>query len=236
MSEVSMDGVTGRWTFWQFVWTRRSLFLSMPISGKNTPSDSNRQFADVFSMKGHLPVSRSCWFSLECYFLNKVVLVWILPWLLKRSGIKIQQLSPLPKALAAEVQCTDCASWRETTHRCYEAIHFAGWALKTDASDLHKTIMLRVDNAFVRRCWKFIQHCCGSSLKVDFEKGESFISVVFEEGLSIHTSKPYCREPSSTTLQNWSHLLALVPGEFVFSRHVASYFFSISSLFGMSFP
>ena len=54
---------------------------------------------------------------------------------------------------------------------------------------------------------------------------------LFEEGLSIHTSKPYCCEPSSTTLQNWSHLLALAPGEFVFSRHFASYFFSISSLF-----
>ena len=54
----------------------------------------------------------------------------------------------------------------------------------------------------------------------------------------IHTKvfKPHCREPSSTTMQNWSHLLALAPGEFVFSRHFASYFFSISSLFGISFP
>ena len=51
----------------------------------------------------------------------------------------------------------------------------------------------------------------------------------------IHT-KPYCRKPSPTTMQNWSHLLALAPGESVFSRHFASYFFSISSLFGMSFP
>ena len=37
-------------------------------------------------------------------------------------------------------------------------------------------------------------------------------------------------------MQNCSHLLALAPGEFVFSRHFTSYFFSISSLFGISFP